>query len=177
MWHQYGDRHYHHYYCIAIIHLSWILTSFIINQYYSSYFYTSLTVHEYNDPIDTIDDLLHLLQDNESQVITGDSFVFNQKLLNARPEHGIFYQLGVKLNQSRSRGKIGRYEQNLMELIITEKKSICVELLFFLQLLKIRSNLSDLNLVHIGSENLFQVFHVYVIEKPNSPLLRPFNMG
>ena len=167
----------HHYFPVGILYICWIFACFIINQYYSTSFYTGLTVREYNDPIDTVDDLIRLLTDNESQIITGFQFAFNQKLLTAQQGHGIFHQIGIKLNRSRSQGKIIYNPFRLFSMLAEERKSVCLEVKNLLQMLKMSTDPETDSLVHIGSESLFQFHQSLVFERPHSPLINPFNMA
>lgn len=71
----------------------------VLTNLYNSVFFSLLTVPEYRNPINTIDDLLNSIRDDNYAVITLQNSSYLKEFNVAKPIDRIYYEIGRNINR------------------------------------------------------------------------------
>lgn len=149
----------------------WFLTALVLSNSYCGRFYSILALPEMEPPIDTVEDLLHLANEDKIMITTFKTASYLNYFLAARPETDkVYYQISE--NFKRNNPKLGEkfydavdmIEQSEVPMVFVNSRS----LLIFSKIFFARQPL------HIAAENLDNDFYAMAFAK-QSPLYTPFN--
>lgn len=162
---------------VRMILSSILFASFVLNQFFSTEFFSLITVKQYETPVDTLDDIARFCANDANEVWSVKVMAFNKVLqTTAQSQNALFHSIGVKLNRSTEQGKSIPHETLLMKTIeenptvgaVDSKLIFDIYQRFYVQK---RSGFR----FHTASEHLAQFYHCVAVQK-GSPLLRPFDM-
>ena len=102
----------------------WLLSSIIFANLYSSNLYSMLTVPNYEKTIDTIEDLRHMLQNNERFIRFEKHSYLWSVIEKSNPDDGIFYE--IKQNVLNPQNSWVKERINYDNLLNNDRKSIII---------------------------------------------------
>ena len=94
-------RDYKEFQCSAtrLVLAFWILGALILSNAYSSSFYSILVVPVFGSPIDSIDDLIKVVQSDSKFIAMNGRSIYWYDLVNAKADNYVYYTLGEHLNR------------------------------------------------------------------------------
>ncbi|KAJ6221786.1 hypothetical protein RDWZM_000331 [Blomia tropicalis] len=155
---------------IRLLYSIWLLAMLIMTNAYTSVFYSTLTIPAYEKAIDTIDDLLNVVNDDTFKVCVLPKSGINSVLVYAEPNAGVYYSIAQNIVRNNAIELYSKY-RNDVRLIENEKNIVFISL-------KTSSLISRYTFatkpIHIGSEPLSSHHLTWALPK-GSPLKEPFN--
>ena len=77
----------------------WTISALILSNYYSNYYFSILTVHEYERPIDSVQDLANVAAHDSKDIITYSKTFTLDKFIHAEPVNKVNYLIGMHMNR------------------------------------------------------------------------------
>ena len=153
---------------LRILLATWLISSLIFTQFFNSYFFSILSVPEYAKPIDTIDDLVRI-SNQDFKLIFRKTFPYYKMLIDAKLEDPVFSAIGRNAQRN-----VDEFFDNLMEIVPkveSDKKVVVIEGREFLEIM---SKTQATKRLHIGKDNIKFGFSAPVLPK-RSPIWEALN--
>lgn len=84
---------------VRLIYAVLMLSTAILATYYGSSFYAVLTLPEYAAPVDSVEDILKIVQQDSHRLLMRQNSALLPAFLRAHPEDRLFYAIGRHLNR------------------------------------------------------------------------------
>lgn len=153
-----------------ILYSAWLISALILSTAYGGYFYSLITVPEFEPAIDTTEDLLEAISDDRRIILFYTKAIYLHKFYSATPEtNNLYYQIGRHLNRTKQlyntmEGMIERIEANPRAILFGTRLYMTVQ-----RYLKATLPL------HIASETIEPDCLTILLPK-KSPLREPFDL-
>lgn len=153
-----------------ILYSVWLFSALILSTAYGAYFYSLITVPEFEPAIDTTEDLLEAISDDSRTILSYTKAIYLHKFYSATPEsNNLYYQIGRHLNRTK---QLYSTLENLIPRIEAHPRAI----LFGTRLYMATQRYLKASLpLHIASAIMEPDFVAILLPK-KSPLREPFNL-
>lgn len=134
---------------IRLIFAVWFAVSLIINRSYSGVFFAFLTVPKYGTVIDTMEQFMSLVRNDQVTVITNG--LYTKRFIHSGPDSAVYYDLGLHINRTKPKSF------NLYEDAVAQLQKLHHPIPAYIQariLLNSVSYIYGKNRFHVGSENI-----------------------
>ncbi len=81
----------------------WIVSTLILSTFYTSIYFSILTVPQTTKPIDSIEDLIEVANSDSFQVILTKNSLLHQQIMTSNKDDCLFYAIGQHINRTKSR--------------------------------------------------------------------------
>lgn len=156
---------------IQLLYASWMLASLILAQVYSSTFYSALTLAEYEQSIDTIEDLFTAVNHDTHWIYMRNYTFIYTFVTKSTPQDGLLWQ--IKQHMKRSGKRMIDHSKEIIPTVESDAKSVVIGVEAIFQT-NIVLHARQSSLFHISSEPIQSVYLAWTLPK-KSPLKNPLN--
>ncbi len=154
------------------MNISWLFATLILSNVHSSALYSVITVPQYSEVIETIEQLISAANASTHRIVSKDDGSIDSAVNRAKPVTGVFY--AIQRHIRRNRVKLYHDVREIVPIVESNRQNILLS--YEIKLLANRALFASKPL-HIGQESISQLYLCWAFNKRKGSmfLVKVFN--